>query len=156
MGQVIDTKRREFLLQLSLGCACSLCLEPSLLFLNGCTQAEDPVSSIPATDNPVISIDAEAALQNVGGAVKKRITTVNSGKTIIIVRSSSTSFIVFRALCTHEGTEINLPVSGTMTCPNHGSKFSTADGRVIQGPAVSSLPAFTATFDAGKNTVTIK
>ena len=156
MEPSIDRERRDFLIMLSWGCACYLSFEPTMLVLNGCTQAEDPVSSIPVTDDPVINIAAEAELQSVGGAVKKRISSVNGGSTIIVIRSSSTSFVVFSAQCTHQGTEINLPVSGTMTCPNHGSKFSTADGGVVQGPAVSSLPKFTAAFNSTNNTVTIK
>lgn len=155
---VINVQRREFLTTLAHGGICVMCAGLSGTLVSSCTNPEDAStqSSVPLTPgDPVIDLAAESSLQSIGGAVKKRYSAINSGRTIIVVRISSSGFAAFAAQCTHQGSEINLPISGTMTCPNHGSKFNASTGGVVQGPAASSLPHFTAVFDSGKNTVTI-
>jgi nitrite reductase/ring-hydroxylating ferredoxin subunit len=50
--------------------------------------------------------------------------------------------------CTHQGAQLHRGrVSGpatqpVVTCPIHGSMFRLADGRVMRGPAASSVPSF--------------
>ncbi|MGH3429425.1 MAG: Rieske (2Fe-2S) protein, partial [Terriglobales bacterium] len=48
-------------------------------------------------------------------------------------------FHAFDAHCTHQGTIVDPPQKGIMTCPNHGSQFAVADGSVRRGPATAPL-----------------
>lgn len=154
----MNHERREFLQQITISGACVLCCGTVGMLLSSCENPEEPSEqeNIPITEGePIINLAAESSLQNAGGAVKKRYSTFNDRNTIIIVRLSTTSFAAYDARCTHQGTVIELPVNSVMTCLNHGSKFSTSNGGVIQGPATSALKKFTTTFNSEKNTVTI-
>jgi len=151
-------QRREFLNVIAHGSICLICVGIASSLVESCSNPEESVadSTVPLTQgDPVINLASETGLKNAGSALKKRFSSINGGRTIIVVRLSDVSFAVYAAQCTHQGGEINLPVSGTMTCPNHGSKFSASNGGVLQGPAALSLPHFTATYDSVKNTVTI-
>ncbi|MEW5798406.1 MAG: Rieske 2Fe-2S domain-containing protein [Bacteroidota bacterium] len=151
MEAVLNRKRREFLSTVTHGGVCLLCSAGIVSLLTGCKEEDNPVSF----DEPVIDINKETALQSVGGAVKKRISSVNGGNVIIVVRTGDASFIALSAICTHQGSEVGLPEKNVITCPNHGSRFNATNGSVVNGPATSPLPTFTATYDANKNTVTI-
>ncbi len=147
----MDYVRREFLLKITYTGACMFCSSALASVLAGCGDESDPVSF----DSAVINIGSEPALQNVGGAVKKRISGINGGNVIIVVRTGDTTFVVLSAICTHQGTEVGLPSNNVITCPNHGSQFNAANGNVVRGPAASPLPKFTASYNSNDNTVTI-
>ncbi len=151
----MDYVRREFLLKITHTGACVLCGGALASLLTGCGDEGNPASMPPVIDDPVIDLSNEPSLQNVGGAVKKRISVINSGRTILIVRTGDTSFAVFAAQCTHQGFEVDLPANNVIVCQNHGSRFNATTGNVVQGPAAAPLLKFTATYDAGDNTVTI-
>lgn len=151
MDAVLGRKRREFLTTVAHGGVCLLCGTGIGTLLAGCGKEDNPVSF----DEPVIDINKETALQSVGGAVKKRISSVNGGNVIIVVRTGDAAFVALSAICTHQGSEVGLPDKNVITCPNHGSRFNATTGSVINGPASSPLPKFTATYDAQHNTVTI-
>jgi Rieske Fe-S protein len=157
MEIVLDAKRRKFLTAVANGSVCMLCSGMTLSLLTGCEEdTGNPVSSsLPVSDSNVIDIAKESALQNVGGAVKKRISSVNNSNVIIIVRTDDAAFVALAAQCTHQGSEVGLPSNNTITCPNHGSRFNATTGGVVNGPATSPLPTFAATYDPDKNTVTI-
>lgn len=72
----------------------------------------------------------------VGGGT---IVQAPDGTQLVIVQPAAGDFKAFNASCTHQGTTVGAPQGGTMTCPNHGSKFSAADGSVQQGPAGAPL-----------------
>lgn len=150
--------RRVFLQQIAVSTTCLLCSSSLSTILSACYSNDNgPTGPTIAVDNgdPVIDLSKETALQSVGGAVKKRYAKVNNGSTIIVVRTSDTAFIALSATCTHQGTEVNLPSNGVIICPGHGSRFNPNSGAVVQGPAASPLPTFSAAYDAAKNTVTI-
>lgn len=63
-----------------------------------------------------------------------------SGGKLVLVRPSANEVKAYNAACTHQGTTVEPPQNGTMTCPNHGSEFSASDGSVKKGPAAQSLP----------------
>jgi cytochrome b6-f complex iron-sulfur subunit len=62
-----------------------------------------------------------------------------SGGKVLIVRTSGDSVKAFNAACTHQGTPVNPPEGGTITCPNHGSQFDASTGALKRGPATVGL-----------------
>jgi Rieske Fe-S protein len=60
-------------------------------------------------------------------------------KKIVITEPQAGSFKAFTAVCTHQGCTVDSVSGGTINCPCHGSKFSIANGSVVNGPAVSPL-----------------
>ena len=81
-----------------------------------------------------------------GSAVLARTTDipVGSGKIlpgpkIVITQPKSGSFQAFTAICPHLGCTVGSVSGGTINCPCHGSKFSVANGSVVNGPATSPL-----------------
>jgi Rieske Fe-S protein len=60
-------------------------------------------------------------------------------KKIVITQPRAGSFDAFTAVCTHAGCTVGSVAGGTINCPCHGSKFSIANGSVVNGPASSPL-----------------
>ncbi len=60
-------------------------------------------------------------------------------KKIVITQPQAGTFHAFTAVCTHQGCIVGTVASGTIDCPCHGSKFSIANGSVVNGPATSPL-----------------
>ncbi len=66
---------------------------------------------------------------------------------VLVVRNGDELFAIGNR-CTHQGTPLHrgpVKFSGslrTVRCPLHGSTFSLADGRVMQGPATEPEPAY--------------
>jgi len=58
---------------------------------------------------------------------------------IVITQPKAGSFDAFTAVCTHQGCTVGSVAGGTINCPCHGSKFSIANGSVVNGPATSPL-----------------
>ena len=57
----------------------------------------------------------------------------------MITQPRAGSFDAFTAGCTHQGCLVATVSAGTINCPCHGSKFSIANGSVVNGPAPSPL-----------------
>ncbi len=64
---------------------------------------------------------------------------VLTGPKIVITQPKAGSFLAFTAVCTHAGCTVSDVTGGTINCPCHGSKFSIANGSVVNGPATSPL-----------------
>ena len=64
---------------------------------------------------------------------------VVSAKQIVITQPTAGTFKAFTAVCTHQGCTVATVAGGTIDCPCHGSKFSVANGSVVNGPAISPL-----------------
>jgi Rieske Fe-S protein len=60
-------------------------------------------------------------------------------KKIVITQPQAGTFDAFTAVCTHQGCIVTTVSGGTINCPCHGSKFSIANGSVVNGPASSPL-----------------
>ena len=64
----------------------------------------------------------------------------SDGSPDIVIRQSDGKLAAFSAVCTHAGCTVDYSV-GQLVCPCHGSVFDAASGAVLQGPAVTPLPA---------------
>jgi len=104
-----------------------------------------------------LDVSKETNLQSVGSVISKTFGQNNSGRAVLIVRASATSFLAFSSVCTHEQCDVIPPSSpgGNLSCPCHGAVFSAKDGGVLAGPAPSALPRFQTSFNTSSNILTI-
>jgi Rieske Fe-S protein len=72
---------------------------------------------------------------------------VLSAKRIVVTQPAAGTFKAFTAVCTHQGCIVASVAGGTIDCACHGSKFSAADGSVVNGPATSPLAAIAITVE---------
>jgi len=68
---------------------------------------------------------------------------------VLIVQPSAGKIKAYDPTCTHQGTIINPPQAGVMTCPNHGSQFLATDGSVKTGPATLPLTEIPVRVEGG-------
>ena len=72
---------------------------------------------------------------------------------VLVARTGADTFVALSAGCTHQACEITGYSGQTYVCPCHGSRFDTS-GRVVNGPAVSSLRQFQTQFASDVLTIT--
>ncbi|GAA1352047.1 Rieske (2Fe-2S) protein [Saccharothrix algeriensis] len=90
--------------------------------------------SSPATGGaPAGGVVALSEVPDGGGVV------VEAGGRQLVVTRTGEVVKAFDAACPHAGTPVAAPADGTITCPNHGSRFSAADGSLMKGPATRGL-----------------
>ena len=83
--------------------------------------------------------------------VKEADIPVGSGKIFpdaqaVITQPKKGEFKAFSAICTHMGCLVD-SITTTINCPCHGSKYSIADGSVVNPPAPKPLPPKTIKVD---------
>lgn len=96
-----------------------------------------------STSKPGTALVALADVPEGGGA----LVDGPGGKKIVVARISASEVKAYDATCTHQGTTVAEPSAGTITCPSHGSQFSSADGKVKKGPATTGLRAVAVRVD---------
>ncbi len=97
-----------------------------------------------------ITVSPFTPLQSVNGSVRVKVTGMpTSFPQIIITRVSASLFHAVTSKCTHAGCTVNTFNGTSLNCPCHGSRYS-ADGTVIQGPALLPLERYNNTFDGVK------
>ncbi|OLR94773.1 Rieske (2Fe-2S) protein [Actinokineospora bangkokensis] len=57
---------------------------------------------------------------------------------VLLVRSGG-AVKAFDPSCPHQGAAVEPPENGVITCPRHGSTFTSTDGAVTKGPARTGL-----------------
>jgi Rieske Fe-S protein len=120
--------------------------------LSSCTN----YSTAPASEPPAASGGSTAAAGPV--TVKEADIPVGSGKIFpdaqtVITQPKKGQFKAFSAICTHQGCLVET-VTNTINCPCHGSKYSIADGSVVNPPAPKPLPPKTIKVRGDSLTVT--
>ncbi len=71
----------------------------------------------------------------------------------VITQPTEGEFKAFSSICTHQNCPVT-EVTDTINCSCHGSKFSIADGSVLNPPATNPLGERTVTVDGDDLTVT--
>jgi cytochrome b6-f complex iron-sulfur subunit len=96
-----------------------------------------------------VTVDG-TALADVGGAMLVQ----SIAGVFLVSRTSASAFTAIEGVCTHEGCTITGADGAIYVCPCHGSRY-THTGQVVNGPAVSSLRQYAATFSAGVVTIAV-
>lgn len=125
--------------------------------LEACTGNGNMLTGGNPNNAPTVTVDV-AGLSSDGSWL---VTSVYDryGAAMIVYRAAAGSFAVHSMKCTHSGCNLETPSgsgsSAVMQCPCHSSSFNV-QGNVLGGPAFTSLMAYSATFNAAANTLTIK
>lgn len=87
---------------------------------------------------PMANQLVESSKVPVGGGIKVESTA----GVLMIVQPTRGKFSAFSAICTHAGCEVSRATAQAIICTCHDSRFSTADGKRISGPASEALANF--------------
>jgi cytochrome b6-f complex iron-sulfur subunit len=91
------------------------------------------------------------SLAAAGGALVLEANAVDP-KGLLLYRSSETAVSAFSRKCTHMGCAVGEFQNGLASCPCHGSQYDTG-GKVVKGPAQSSLKEYPATLSGSTLTI---
>ncbi len=131
--------RREFLVKAGLVAGATvLKISSSRAFASSLEELKVPVGT-------------DSSLAKVGGS---QIVDSSAGK-LIIIRIADNKYAAFSAFCTHKRGLLEYK-GNQLACPKHGSKFDTASGRVVEGPAETPIKAYEAKPGDGSVTVAVK
>ena len=92
-------------------------------------KSESGAADDAATGAPLVAV----ADVPVGGGV------VLADEKVVVTQPSAGDVKCFTAVCTHAQCIVTGVESEEIVCNCHGSRFSIADGSVVQGPATSAL-----------------
>ena len=115
--------------------------------LAGCARYNSNSGGLAGSSQPAAPASPRSgAAASSGPAVLARTTDIPvgggkvlAGQKIVITQPQAGSFDAFTAVCTHLGCIVGTVAGGTINCLCHGSKFSIANGSVVNGPASSPL-----------------
>jgi cytochrome b6-f complex iron-sulfur subunit len=144
---------------------CAACAVSRRTFLSAATMAA-VVSALEACSSPTevqsggtvaggtftVKLADFPALANVNGVARVE----PNGSPTALVRTGASAFVAVSMVCTHQGTTVGIVSGGGgFLCPNHGARYGLT-GTWTGGQATTSLPTFTATFNAAAGTVTVE
>lgn len=124
--------------------------------LQGCGNPSSP-SNVPALPRitaavsggaSMLTIDAASPLASVGSAALVQ----GASGMLLVAHTAQDAFMAVTATCTHQQCTVTGFENQTYVCPCHGSRFDTG-GRVVNGPASSSLRLFQTQFANGVLTI---
>lgn len=154
-----DASRRDFLKTTTLG-SLSLIGGASLLSTLAACGEDSPTSMRTGERVPLnLAEKGFEALGEVGGILRRNFgNTRNSGRDVIIRRTTQTDFRVVSVVCPHAQCDVSAPNQASVTCPCHQSMFSMQAGNFgarLSGPAPRGLDSFETAFDAEAQILTI-
>lgn len=118
------------------------------------TPGSSPTSDGPATPEPTPSESSSAPAPAEPGLVDLADVPVGGGRVVaaeqvVVTQPERGRVMCFSAVCTHQGCVVSDVKDGTINCGCHGSRFSVADGTVVDGPASTALPTVRITVQDG-------
>lgn len=138
-------KRREFLEQSCLACGAAI-IGTGFLTLESCATAKNAISA--SYENGYLIVSSEIFKEQNTQVIKSSDYSDN-----VFVIKKNDRYKAFKMKCTHKGA--GLKVEGNeLKCPLHGSRFTTTEGKVINGPAKNDLQSFP--VEVSGNTIRIK
>ena len=150
-----DSTRRDFCAQAmratccaALGLALEACGGGSSPTAPGHSSLLPTVTGTRATGGITVAIDSSSPLAAAGAAALVQ-SPVGS---FLVAHPSGDTFVALSALCTHQACTITNVDNQTYVCPCHGSTFDL-NGRVLGGPAPTSLRQYAAQFAEGILTI---
>ncbi len=76
-----------------------------------------------------------------------------AGEKVVVTQPTEGDFKAFSAMCTHQGCVVSAIKDEEIDCTCHGSKFSIADGSVLEGPATKALESLKVTVSGNEISV---
>jgi cytochrome b6-f complex iron-sulfur subunit len=147
-----SSERREFLLKAAQMLGIAVAGGAAVSIVSGC---ETDVVKGPSGEQ-ILDVTTVPVLTLVGGAALQTFGAFNGGREVIVIRTTTTTFAVYTAVCTHQQCLVNNRLqNGNIYCACHASSFSVADGRALSGPATGALRRYETRFDAATNRLTI-
>ena len=117
------------------GLAAALAVPGALAACSSDPGEFQPGTPTQAAPQPTAGGGTPLAQVPVGGG-----TIVTKGEqTILLVQPTAGTVKGFDASCPHQGTTVDPPQNGVITCPNHFSQFDGATGALRKGPAATGL-----------------
>ncbi|MFN9302449.1 MAG: Rieske 2Fe-2S domain-containing protein [Candidatus Kapaibacterium sp.] len=164
-----NQQRRGFCKNALLTTGGVLCSGLILSALQGCETDINKVSLTPTGNTFTINTETDEEIKNLidGQGIKRLITqnnkSLNNNIPVIIIKISATEYKVFTSLCTHEANPIEPPDPRKVENPYEGKNiwckvhdsFFDVNGKVVEGPAKSSLREFSTNFDSITKILTI-
>lgn len=142
--------RRDFIATAAKTVGITLCGLALGSLVQSCEQdSVRPADATPTGSSVLLDITKEPELAAQGGAIKRTFDSNNNGAPVIVIRLDATSFVAFSAVCTHQGSIINLPAPGSnvMVCPRHEEEFLITNGAPQTDTAPRPLQAFATVYD---------
>ncbi len=149
MDTVLQTRREFFVRAAQTGAviAFSGVLSSVISACSGSGNSPGDVPTLPTiqgtvTNNQItISTASGSPIANVGSAALVQY----SNGYLLVAHTSTNTFSVISAICTHQGCIVNGFSGGIYTCPCHGAEYDT-NGTVLRGPATASLQKFSSQY----------
>lgn len=158
-----NNQRRDFLKRAGMLLGAGLSVTSLSSLIVSC-EKDEILPPPPPGSNVTIKLSDYPSLLTVGGIQKVSVKTPSS-LMFIVKRESEKEFLIFEALCPHQGEELIPDPDKTgkkINCPKHAVDFSTlkADkGQVISNPQAVNVDAlktdYSYEFDAVKNVLKI-
>jgi len=96
-------------------------------------------SATPSATAPSEKSEPVADALTSTGDVPKGGGRIFTDEQVVVTQPTAGEFRCFTAVCTHRQCLVSSVDGGSINCACHGSRFSIADGSVVNGPATSGL-----------------
>ena len=136
---------------------CSAALAALAGTLAGCDSA-GPETDVPSTGGDTgITVSGSTITLDLTGSRARQVASpggfllITSARTVVL--NVGGDIRAFTSVCTHQQCDISSFSDGRMTCPCHGSQFTTT-GEVARGPAAAPLTEFAVSRNGDVVTIT--